>query len=217
MTTALKIDFVSDVSCPWCAIGLASLERALERLDGEVRADLHFQPFELNPGMPVGGQDVTEHLTQKYGSTPQQQAQSRDAIRARGAAVGFDFRKEGRGRVYNTFDAHRLLHWAALEHPQSQQALKKELLKAYFTDGRNPADREVLAQAAGQAGLDPADAREVLDTGRYAAEVREREQFYLDNGIHAVPAVIINDRHLIQGGQPPEVFEEALRRIAAGA
>ena len=217
MTTALKIDFVSDVSCPWCAIGLASLERALERLDGEVRADLHFQPFELNPGMPVGGQDVTEHLTQKYGSTPQQQAQSRDAIRARGAAVGFDFRKEGRGRVYNTFDAHRLLHWAAIEYPESQRALKKELLKAYFTDGRSPEDREVLVQAAVQAGLDPAGARDVLDSGRYAAEVREREQFYLDHGIHAVPAVIVNDRHLIQGGQPPEVFEEALRRIAEGA
>jgi len=217
MTTALKIDFVSDVSCPWCAIGLASLERALERLDGEVHADLHFQPFELNPGMPAGGQDVTEHLTQKYGSTPQQQAQSRDAIRARGAAVGFDFRKEGRGRVYNTFDAHRLLHWAAAEYPESQRALKKELLKAYFTDGHSPEDREVLVQAAAQAGLDPAGARDVLDSGRYAAEVHDREQFYLDHGIHAVPAVIVNDRHLIQGGQPPEVFEEALRRIAAVA
>ena len=217
MTTALKIDFVSDVSCPWCAIGLASLERALERLDGEVSADLHFQPFELNPSMPPGGQDVTEHLTQKYGSTPQQQAQSRDAIRARGAAVGFDFRKEGRGRVYNTFDAHRLLHWAAIEHPERQHALKKELLKAYFTHGRSPEDREVLVQAAAQAGLARAAAREVLDGGRYAAEVREREQFYLDHGIHAVPAVIVNDRHLIQGGQPPEVFEEALRRIMAGA
>src|SRR6185369_6369463 len=119
--------------------------------------------------------------------------------------------------VYNTFDAHRLLHWAALEHPQRQHALKKELLKAYFTHGRNPADREVLVQAAGAAGLDTAGARDVLDSGRFADEVREREQFYLDHGIHAVPAVIVNDRHLIQGGQPPEVFEEALRRIAAGA
>jgi predicted DsbA family dithiol-disulfide isomerase len=217
MNSALKIDFVSDVSCPWCAIGLASLERALERLDGEVRAELHFQPFELNPGMPPGGEDITEHLTRKYRSTPAQQAQSRDAIRERGAAVGFDFRKEGRGRIYNTFDAHRLLHWAALEHPGRQHALKKALLEAYFTEGRSPEDREVLVQAAAQAGLDPARAREVLDSGEFAAAVREREQFYLDHGIHAVPAVIVNDRHLIQGGQPPEVFEEALRRIAAGA
>ncbi len=217
MNTPLKIDFVSDVSCPWCAIGLASLERALERLNGEVRADLHFQPFELNPGMAPGGQDITEHLTQKYGSTPQQQAQSRDAIRERGAAVGFDFLKEGRGRIYNTFDAHRLLHWAALEDPDRQHALKKALLTAYFTQGRSPEDRDVLVQAAAEAGLDPAAAREVLDSNRYADEVRERERFYQAHGIHAVPAVIVNDRHLIQGGQPPEVFEEALRRIAAQA
>jgi predicted DsbA family dithiol-disulfide isomerase len=216
MTTALKIDFVSDVSCPWCAIGLASLEKALERLRGEVRAELHFQPFELNPGMPPGGQDITEHQTQKYRSTPGQQAQARDAIRERGAAVGFDFRKEGRGRIYNTFDAHRLLHWAGLAATGHQQALKKALLEAYFTHGRSPEDHEVLVQAAVRAGLDAAAARDVLDSGRYAAEVREREQFYLGHGIHAVPAVVVNDRHLVQGGQPPEVFEEALRRIAAG-
>jgi predicted DsbA family dithiol-disulfide isomerase len=216
MATPLKIDFVSDVSCPWCAIGLASLERALERLRGEVRAELHFQPFELNPAMPPGGQDITEHLTEKYHSTPQQQAQAREAIRERGAAVGFEFRKEGRGRIYNTFDAHRLLHWAALAAPGRQHALKKALLQAYFTRGRSPAEREVLVEAAAQAGLDPDGAREVLESGRYAAEVRERERFYLEHGIHAVPAVIVNDRHLLQGGHPPEVFEEALRRIAAG-
>jgi len=213
----LKIDFVSDVSCPWCAIGLASLERALERLDGDVRADIHFQPFELNPAMPPGGQDVTEHLTQKYGTTAEQQARSRDAIRDRGASVGFEFRKEGRGRVYNTFDAHRLLHWAGLEDAARQQALKKALLGAYFTQGRSPEDHEVLLQAVREAGLDAVRAAEILAGDEYAAQVREREQFYLESGIHAVPAVIVNDRHLIQGGQPPEVFEQALRQIAVQA
>ena len=214
MTAQLKIDFVSDVSCPWCAIGLASLERALERLQGEVTAELRFQPFELNPAMPPGGQDVTEHLTQKYGSTPEQQSASRDAIRERGAAVGFEFRKEGRGRIYNTFNAHRLLHWAETESPQHQQALKKALLKAYFGQGRSPEDFQVLVDAASEAGLDPSRARAILEGDEYAQQVREREQFFLDHGIHAVPAVIINDRHLIQGGQPPEVFEQALRQIA---
>ncbi|MDP3762200.1 MAG: DsbA family oxidoreductase [Ramlibacter sp.] len=214
---ALKIDFVSDVSCPWCAIGLASLERALERLAGDVKPELHFQPFELNPAMPPAGQDITEHLTQKYRTTPGQQAQAREAIRERGAAVGFEFRKEGRGRVYNTFDAHRLLHWAALEGGERQHALKKALLKAYFTDGRSPGDHDVLVRAAAEAGLDTARAREILAGDEFASEVREREQFYLDQGIHAVPAVIVNDRHLIQGGQPPEVFEQALRQIAEGA
>jgi predicted DsbA family dithiol-disulfide isomerase len=213
--TPLKIDFVSDVSCPWCAIGLASLERAIERLDGDVKPELHFQPFELNPAMPAAGQDITEHLTQKYRTTPQQQEASREAIRERGAAVGFEFRKEGRGRIYNTFDAHRLLHWAGLEGADRQHALKKALLGAYFTQGRSPGDHEVLAQAAAEAGLDAARAREILGSDEYAKEVREREQYYVDHGIHAVPAVIINDRHLIQGGQPPEVFEQALRQIAA--
>ncbi len=217
MTSHLKIDFVSDVSCPWCAIGLASLEQALNNLQGDVQAELRFQPFELNPQMPAGGQDITEHLTQKYGSTPEQQAGSREAIRQRGESVGFTFRKEGRGRIYNTFNAHRLLHWAELQDPARQHALKKALLGAYFTDGKSPEDREVLLAAVAQAGLDVEQARTVLDSDAYAAEVREREQFYLDNGIHAVPAVIINGKHLIQGGQPAEVFEQALRQIAQTA
>ncbi|HWI83073.1 DsbA family oxidoreductase [Ramlibacter sp.] len=217
MPADLKIDFVSDVSCPWCAIGLASLELALRRLQGEVRAQVHVQPFELNPGLAPGGEDITEHLTRKYGSTREQQAAARDAIRERGAAVGFEFRKEGRDRVYNTFDAHRLLHWAGLQDPARQQALKKALFAAYFTQGRSPEEHEVLVDAAVAAGLEPAAAREVLASGAYAQEVRQQEQFYLQAGIHAVPAVVINDRHLISGGQPPEVFEQALRQLAGAA
>ena len=216
MPTKLNIDFVSDVSCPWCAIGLGALEQALQSLDGEVEAELHFQPFELNPHMPAGGQDITEHLTQKYGSTPEQQLVSREAIRQRGESVGFTFRREGRGRIYNTFNAHRLLHWAELKDPQKQRALKKALLRTYFTEGKSPEDPDVLLAAVADAGLDVGAAREVLQSDTFAAEVREREQFYLDNGIHAVPAVIVNGRHLIQGGQPQEVFEQALRQIAAG-
>jgi predicted DsbA family dithiol-disulfide isomerase len=212
----LKIDFVSDVSCPWCAIGLASLERALEKLDGQVGAQVHFQPFELNPAMPAGGQDITEHLTQKYGTTREQQTAAREAIRQRGAGVGFEFRAAGRDRIYNTFNAHRLLHWTGLEDAQRQLALKKALFKAYFTDGRSPADEQVLLDAVQAAGLDVARAREILASDEYAQDVREQEEFYTSHGIHAVPAVIVNDRHLIQGGQPPEVFEQALRQIASG-
>ena len=218
MTTALKIDFVSDLSCPWCAIGLCALEKAFERLRDEVTADLHFQPFELNPGMPPEGQDITEHLTLKYGSTPQQQDESREAIRLRGASLGFVFRKEGRNRIYNTFDAHRLLHWADLATTQPaglQRALKKALLEAYFTHGESPALHEVLLRAVSRAGLDSERAREILAGDGYADEVRERERHYRDAGIHAVPAVIIDDSYLISGGQPVEVFEQALRRIAS--
>ncbi len=217
MTTPLKIDFVSDVSCPWCAIGLSSLEQALQRLSSDVKAELHFQPFELNPQMPPGGQDITEHLTQKYGSTSGQQAQIRETIRQRGASVGFTFRKEGRGRIYNTFDAHRLLHWAGTQGEGRQAALKKALFKAYFTDGESPESHELLLRLVAEAGLDADRARDILASRDYTDEVRERECFYTSAGIHSVPAVIINDRHLISGGQPVEVFEEALRQIAAGA
>jgi predicted DsbA family dithiol-disulfide isomerase len=213
----LKIDFVSDVSCPWCAIGLASLERALDQLQGQVGAQVHFQPFELNPAMPAGGQDITEHLTQKYRTTREQQQAARDAIRERGAAVGFDFRKEGRDRIYNTFDAHRLLHWAGAEDAGKQLALKKALFKAYFTDGRSPEEHGVLLDAAAEAGLDASRASEILAGDEFGQAVREQEDFYTSHGIHAVPAVIVNDRHLIQGGQPPEVFEQALRQIASAA
>lgn len=216
MTVSLKIDFVSDVSCPWCAIGLTALEKALANVGSQVVfAQLHFQPFELNPQMPPGGQDVTEHLTQKYGSTPEQQAGIRESIRQRGAELGFTFRKEGRSRIYNTFNAHRLLHWAEMEGQGRQQALKKNLLEAYFTNGQSPEDHEVLLGAVAAAGLDSVRARAILDSDEFAVEVREREQFYLQNGIHSVPAIIINERHLIQGGQPVEVFEQALRQIAA--
>jgi len=218
MSTTLTIDFVSDVSCPWCAIGLSALEQALERLAPELGAELHFQPFELNPGMPAGGQDITEHLTQKYGSTAQQQKSIRDTIRQRGAELGFTFRMEGRDRIYNTFDAHRLLHWAEVEGQAGQQlALKKALLQAYFTDGQSPESHDVLTRAAVSAGLDPVRAQAVLASDAYADDVREREQQFLDAGIHSVPAVIINRKHLISGGQPVAVFEQALRQIAASA
>jgi len=206
----LKIDFVSDVSCPWCVIGLKSLEQALQRLDGRIATQIHFQPFELNPDMPAGGQDILEYIKQKYGSSQEQIAKNREAMRARGEELGFEFRV--RDRVYNSFDAHRLLHWAGLEG--RQQALKHALFRAYFTDGDDIGARDVLLRAVGDVGLPPERAREILSSDIYAAEVRAQERFYMEHGIRAVPAVIINDRHLISGGQPVEVFESALKQIA---
>lgn len=213
MATQLKIDFVSDVSCPWCAIGLKALEQALERMGDEVNAEIHFQPFELNPQMPAEGQDITEHLAEKYGATPEQSQQTREAIRARGEEVGFTFNMDKRSRIYNTFDAHRLLHWA--EKEGRQVALKYALLSAYFTEGEDPSSHAVLVQAAHDAGLDRERAREILSSNAYADETRQQERFYLDQGIHSVPSVIINDRYLIQGGQPVDVFEQALRQVIA--
>jgi predicted DsbA family dithiol-disulfide isomerase len=213
MTAHLKIDFVSDISCPWCVIGLRSLEQALERIGAEATADIHFQPFELNPQMPMEGQDIGEHIAQKYGSTSDDLVRNQEAIRARGAALGFAFNMDKRSRIYNTFDAHRLLYWAELEG--RQHALKRALFTAYFTEGRNPGDRQVLVDVATQAGLDPELAREVLESGDYANEVRARERHSGQQGVRAVPSVIVNDKYLIQGGQPVDVFEQALRKIAA--
>ena len=216
MTTPLKIDIVSDVSCPWCAIGLGALQQALDTLGSDVRAELHFQPFELNPDMGEGGQAVSEHLTEKYGSTPEQQAQNWALIQQRAAAVGARFGSNEGRRIYNTFDAHRLLHWAGTQGEGRQLALKKALFELYFGDAQSPADHAVLLRAAQMAGLDKAQARAVLQGDKFADAVRAQEQHYRQAGIHSVPAFVINDRHLISGGQPPEVFVQALRQLAAG-
>jgi len=209
----LRIDFVSDVVCPWCAIGLASLEQALQRLQGEVVADIHFQPFELNPQMPAEGESIAEHLQRKYGMSDMQLAENQERIRARGAELGFVFDFNARSRIWNTFDAHRLLHWAGLEGKQLE--FKQALLRAYFSEGRNVSDHAMLAAIAADAGLDAERARAILASGEYAGEVREAEQFFLHNGINGVPAVIFERKHLVSGGQPVEVFERALREIAA--
>ncbi|TPG11588.1 DsbA family oxidoreductase [Rhodanobacter glycinis] len=211
----VRIDFVSDVSCPWCAIGLASLQQALAKLEGQVTADIHFQPFELNPQMTAEGEDSTEHLVLKYGSSAEQIDANRAAIRDRGAALGFTFNMDRRSRVYNTFDAHRLLHWAELEGRHI--ALKQALLRAYFTDGEDVSAHDALVRLAVEAGLDAERARQMLADDEYADEVRAQEQFFMSRGIHSVPATIINGQHLISGGQPPEAFEEALRQIATAA
>ncbi|TWI64283.1 putative DsbA family dithiol-disulfide isomerase [Pseudoduganella lurida] len=218
MSTPLRIDFVSDVSCPWCAIGLNSLEKAIARIGPDLAVEFHVQPFELNPNMGKGGQDIGEHIAEKYGSTPAQQEQSREMIRQRGEIVGFQFAMDKRGRIYNTFDAHRLLHWAAEvdeEEVGQQRALKHALLEAYFTNGEDPSSHEVLLRAAEKVGLDRAAAAEVLASNEYADEVRELEAFWQDAGVRSVPAVVVNQKHLISGGQPPEVFEQALRQIMA--
>ncbi len=161
----LRIDFVSDVACPWCAIGLAGLQEALARLDGTIHADIHLQPFELNPQLLPEGEDANEHLMHKYGMGEEQLEANRSAIRERAAALGFAFNMRKGSRIYNTFDAHRLLHWAGSENLGHALPLKQALLRAYFSDGENVADREVLARIAGTVGLDADAARRVLESG----------------------------------------------------
>jgi predicted DsbA family dithiol-disulfide isomerase len=211
----LKIDFVSDVVCPWCVVGLGGLTTALETLKGEgVAADITFQPFELNPQMAPEGENIVEHIGRKYGATPEQSAANRVMIRERAAEVGFDMRMGDDSRIWNTFDAHRLLHWAHETAPDKQEALKRALFTAHFTENRNITDARVLTEAAEAAGLDRAEAGEVLASGRYAQEVRGAEELWRARGITSVPAVVVEGKYLISGGQPAAAFEEALRKIA---
>lgn len=208
----LQIDFVSDVACPWCAVGLNALEEAIERVNDEITVELHFQPFELNPQMGPEGEDSAEHLKRKYGMGDAQLAAARENLRRRGEEVGFTFGQ--RPRIWNTFDAHRLIHWAGLQG--HQHAMKQALLRAYQSEDLNPGDRSVLIDCARQCGLNEDDAARVFDTGAYTDEVREAISEWQQAGIRSVPSIVINRRHLIQGGQPVEVFEEALRQLAHG-
>ena len=213
----MRIDFVSDVACPWCAIGMSALDRALTRIGADVgEIEVHLQPFELNPTMGPEGADAAEYLSEKYGLSSEQLATNRARIAERGAAEGFRFGT--RSHVWNTFDAHRLLFWAGAEGPAgAQRALKRALLKAYHGDDRNIGSADVLVELAAAAGLPAERAREVLARGEFAEEVRQAERFWQELGVHSVPAVIVDRKHLISGGQPSAVFEQALRQIAAGA
>lgn len=215
MAKRMKIDFVSDISCPWCIIGLRGLEEALERTAELIDVDLRFHPFELNPMMAKEGESVAEHIMRKYGRTPEQSEETRSMIKERAAEVGFAMNSDADSRIYNTFDAHRLMHWAGIEGGGLQQALKSRLFEIYFTEQRNPSDHQVLIAAAASVGLDSAAAAGLLASDRYAEDVRQAEHFWQSQGVSSVPAVVINDRYLISGGQPPDAFEKALRSIAA--
>ena len=206
----IDIAFVSDVACPWCAIGLASFEQALARLQDEVDVQLHFEPFELNPDMGPEGVETVPYLMRKYGRTAEQVRETQARIRERGAAVGFAFGE--RKHVWNTFDAHRMLHWAGLEGRGLE--LKRALLRAYHAEGRNPGAADVLVELAGMIGLDAARAKAIAEGDEFSAEVRERGRFWRDRGVNAVPTVVVGDRYVIEGAQPPEAFEQALRKIA---
>jgi predicted DsbA family dithiol-disulfide isomerase len=211
--TYLKIDIVSDISCPWCIIGYQALKQALSNLSPSIQADITWQPFELNPQMPKEGQEITEHITQKYGITEEQSDQNRAAIKERGLSVGYEFGNRGGGRIYNTFDAYRLLHWAHAFGKQTELTLA--LFDLYFQQSGNPSDHQQLLSVVQSIGLDVAEAKQILDSEKYTADVRKQQQYYQSAGVSSVPAVIVDDKHLISGGQPSEIFEQALKKITA--
>lgn len=208
----LRLDFISDINCPWCALGLANLRAALTQLDNEVDVELHFQPFELNPQLPPEGVDLVDYLRNKYGMTAEQVEANHTTLRERGAEAGFVFGK--RERLWNSFDAHRLLYWAGQEGaPDSQYKLKTALMQAYQAEGRNHSDAQVLLELVEQCGLDKTRAQGILDSDEYVREVRELEQQWQSAGISAVPSLVINRKHLLQGAQPAALIEQALRNL----
>jgi len=214
MKPTIKIDYVSDIACPWCAVGLGNLNQAIDQLSDQANFEVHFRPFELNPNMPKGGQDAIEHLTEKYGLTAEQVKTNQANIRAKALEAGFEFHPEGRKKVYNTFDAHRLLHWAGQEFGLEKQAiLKKELLNTYFCLAVNLDDQHNLLDAVTRSGLDQDRALEVLKNNEFAKEVRTEEATYTNAGINSVPAIILNDQYLLQGAQPPESFAKAFSQL----
>jgi len=212
VTVPVRVDFVSDVVCPWCALGATALEQAIANLAGEVAVELTYKPFELNPDMPAKGEHAIRHMMRKYGRSADEVASRNDMVIARGKAIGFEFDLQKRSHFYNTFDAHRLLFWA-LEQGR-QVALKNLLFKAYFTDGQNPGDHETLVRLAGEAGLSTTRARQVLATQEFAREVRELESFYLERGVTSVPAMVLNGRQVVSGSQSVREYEQVLRQMA---
>lgn len=210
----VRIDMVSDIVCPWCAIGLAALEQAIARAADAVTVDLSFHPLQLNPGLPPEGESVRDNMARKYGAGPEHSLAAGQRIREAAQEAGADI--SGRpDRLYDTFDAHRLLHWAGEQG--RQLALKHALLDSYFVRGENVSDRGVLIAAASLAGLDPDAARSVLDDQLYAGEVRAAESYWRDEGVLSVPTMVLDGRYVIPGAQRVDRLEKALRRRASEA
>ncbi|MBL4800085.1 MAG: DsbA family oxidoreductase [Oleispira sp.] len=212
----LRIDIISDVMCPWCVIGYLGLKQALEELKDELQADIHWQPFELNPNMPLEGQELGEHIMEKYGSTAEQSKSNRDHLVSLGANLDFEFNFEEGKRILNTFNAHQLLHWAG-ESSDKQTELKMALLIAYFKDGRDVSDIDVLAQIATEVGLgdnlDKGMAKQLLQDQVYAGDVRALQEQWRGMGVSAVPTFIIDEKYMISGGQPAKAFVQSLRQM----
>lgn len=209
----LRIDFISDINCPWCALGLAALDAAVQQLGDEIPLEIHCQPFELNPQLPAEGVNLNDYLKQKYGMGDAQVRSVHETIAARGRELDFTFAK--REILWNSFNCHRLLYWAEQEYSAEKQLqLKRALMQAYQGEGRDISQIEVLVDIAGASGLDQSRAEKILRADEFAPEVRAIQQTWINAGISAVPSLVINRQHLLQGAQTPDTYVQALRDIA---
>lgn len=210
MSTPIQIEIVSDVMCPWCIIGWKQLEQALDASGHS--ATMRWHPFELNPDMPTDGQNMREHLVEKYGITATQSDENRAHMAKVGSELGFTFNFSEDMRMVNSFRAHQMIDWAGtLGH---QHPMKMALFTAHFTDGRNIDDPAVLVEIAEEIGLDPSVAREVLNTGNHAQSVREKQKFWTAQGISGVPAMVFQQQFLVTGAQGAKTYEGLLERFA---
>ncbi|MEZ5808611.1 MAG: DsbA family oxidoreductase [Zhengella sp.] len=206
----MRVDIVSDVVCPWCAVGYYQLAEAARQTG--MTLDVHWHPFQLNPHVGSGGENLRDHLAEKYGTTPSQSRAAREKITALGAEVGFTFDFTDDTRTWNTFDAHRLIGWAELSGRQHETKLA--LLKANFTDNRNVSDREVLVEVAQSVGLDGAECRTMLDSGAFTGELQAAMAFWRSRGISGVPSIIFLGRHLVTGAQGVDTYRDILGQLA---
>jgi predicted DsbA family dithiol-disulfide isomerase len=219
----LTIDIWSDVMCPWCLVGWGNLRQALDRLEGEIAAEIRWRPFELNPDMPPGGEEQEAHLRRKYGRSAAEGQAVREQMRAMAQEAGVSLEWQGDGEpppamMWNTFAAHRLLAWALdSAGPERQGALKLALFAAHFHHRRPIGDEDVLLDVAEEAGFDRAAARAALDDAALAARVRAEQRQALDLNIAGVPAMVIAGKFLVPGAQPADSYVNALRRVAAKA
>ncbi len=209
----VQIDIVSDVVCPWCVVGFKQLDTALQQMG--VLARLRWHPFELNPNMPPEGQNLREHIMEKYGSTAEQSQQARDRLTSMGAELGFTFNFDDDSRMVNTFAAHQLLDWA--EGQGRQHPLKLALFDAYFTQQKDVSDNEVLLSAVRSAGLDAEAAQQALESGQHKAAVREKQQFWTSQGISGVPSMVFGGKYLLTGAQGTETYAQVLQRCLSEA
>lgn len=211
MKDKLKIDIVSDIVCPWCTVGYKRLEKAIVELGMEDQVEIEWQPFELNPNMPAEGQDLSEHIGEKYGSTLEQQKQSQEGITEAGADLGFTFDFFEGMRISNTFEAHVLLGYA--KEFGKQTALKMRLTASFFSERKDVSNRDILKQALLDVGLNADEAFSRLDNEKARTEVKEKEAYWQSLGVRSVPTIVFDRRSSVTGAQPVSVFKQVLAEL----
>ena len=211
MVDKVKIDIVSDVVCPWCTVGYKRLEKAISELGIHDKVEIEWQPFELNPTMPSAGQNLNEHMMEKYRMSPQQLKQTQQHMVNAANDVDFDFNFDDKSLMVNTFEAHILLEYAKGFGKQTD--LKMQLMKAYFSEGKNVSDKNILKQALLDVGLNAEEALSKLKDEETIKEVRSKQDYWKSLGINSVPTIVFNRKSAVTGAQPVDALKNVLSKL----